>query len=78
MHKHRWQIWEEQFENEIEKFTHLKKNSQSVDWKAVASFQTANIRITPPANNKWWANCSLIIFSANHQALFFHLAKDLS
>lgn len=47
-----------------------------VDWKAGELLRAANARITPLANNMGWANCSLIISSANHQALFFLLAES--
>lgn len=52
MHKHRWQIWVEWFQTEY-KLTHREeKKKQSVDWKAVASFQTDNIQIYSPSQQQ--------------------------
>lgn len=76
MHKHRWQIWEEQFETEYT-ITHLKKNSQSVDWKAVASFQTANIRIYTPSQQQVMGKLFFDHFLSQSSSLIFPLGKRL-
>lgn len=68
--------------NWIQNHTSKKKkkkeeDSQSVDWKALASFQTANIRIYTPRQQQVMGKLFFDHFLSQSSSLIFPLGKRL-